>query len=103
MNLAWNNLDPTNNLEVVSKLSIFVKSNQNLLHLDLTSVGLMAPEIKYKRLFPHRVRRYLIKYVKRAQSLLSVHLSGNELTRELKAQICRTLKCIKKDSLEGTE
>ena len=60
-------LDPVlSQFFMIAKLTKFIKYNKNLLHLDLTCTGLTDQMI-----------RTIGTALKRARSILSLHLSGN--------------------------
>ena len=55
------------NTELLDCLAHFIKYNTFLVHLDLRSIGLIEPAMKY-----------LVSFLNKAQALQSLHLGGNE-------------------------
>ena len=78
LNLSWNNLEID---EVVENIYTLLKTSRSLLHLDLTSTGLSLSSVQT-----------IIKGVKYAPSLLSVHLGGNEITPNMRESFRKQLK-----------
>ena len=95
INLSWNNICDTKytekeQLEIVALLGKQIKHNRQLLHLDLTSTGLSALVIKE-----------LGTCLRRARSLLSIHLSGNAgLTKKNQDYLVQRLKTRPNEDLE---
>ena len=87
VNLSWNNLEIE---EVVEHLYSLLKSSKSLLHLDLTSTGLREKSVER-----------IVRGVKRAPSLLSLHLGGNEVTPALRERFRKQLKARVRPHLKG--
>lgn len=70
-------------ITIMQHLSYFMKYNKNLLHLDLTSTGLNEAMLWY-----------LGTALRRAKSLISLHLSGNPgITSTLKEYLYKRVRC----------
>lgn len=77
-------LDPMlSQFYMISKLTKFIKYNKNLLHLDLTCTGLTD-----------QMLRAIGTALRRARSILSLHLSGNPgITPALKSFLYQRIRC----------
>lgn len=77
-------------MEIVKMLGTIIKRNKQLLHLDLTCTGLT-------NLIVHEMGSHL----RRAGSLLSIHLSGNPgLSRENCEYLANRIKCRPREDIE---
>jgi len=89
LSLAWNQINSSIPKQHFQNFMDFMFFNKNLIHLDLAKTGLKGEQFNE-----------VILYVKRSQSLLVVHLSGNNVDKpskyflyhKLKARKCYTKK-----------
>lgn len=81
LNISNNNLNNPQMMQRFEGFCKFIQLNRNLMHLDLSSTFMIADFLTF-----------LINYVKRSQSLLSLHLNDNPISSIQRKYIYTKLK-----------
>ena len=96
INLAWNNITNSEASEedqntVLTLIGTIIKRNKNILHMDLTSCGLTE-----------FILIGIGNAMRKARSLLAIHLSGNDLgvTDKSKQYIRDRVRCRPQEDIE---